>query len=59
MSIEAGSQSIGREAIVGNLATAFGIDDEKAAAAVDALSDAVKTRIERNMLSRGGVADVV
>jgi hypothetical protein len=57
--MEAGSQSIGREALIGNLATAFGVDEQKAGAAVDALSDAVKVRIERSMLSRGGVADVV
>ena len=41
-----------------NLATAFGLDPDKAEPAVDMLAQSLADRIERNTLSRGGVADV-
>nr|WP_210269997.1 DUF937 domain-containing protein [Hyphomicrobium methylovorum] len=39
-------------------AQAYGLDDQKAGTALRSLADSVKVRIERAMLSRGGVADV-
>lgn len=42
-----------------NLSAAFGVDPAKAAAATSSLVDALSQRIERNTLSRGGIADVV
>ena len=46
-------------AVVKNLATAFGVDPERATPAVEIMFQALTDRIERNTLSRGGVADVV
>jgi hypothetical protein len=48
----------GRE-IVSRLASAFDIDERTAGKVVDALGGDVRARIERSMLSRGGVADVL
>ena len=48
----------GGEAI-SNLATAFGIDPSKAEPAVHALLSALTQRVERNTLSRGGLADMI
>jgi Bacterial protein of unknown function (DUF937) len=46
-------------AVIKNLATAFGVDPERATPAVEIMFQALTDRIERNTLSRGGVADVV
>ncbi len=48
----------GRE-LVAKVAGAFGIDEQKADAAVRSLTDELNVRIQRAMLSRGGVANVV
>ena len=45
--------------LIANLASAFGIDEQNADTAVEALDRELRARIERNMLSRGGVADVL
>ncbi|PPC82429.1 MAG: DUF937 domain-containing protein [Hyphomicrobium sp.] len=42
-----------------NLASAFGVSPDKAAIAFQSLSDALTYRIQRNGLSRGGIADIV
>ncbi|MEQ1719035.1 MAG: DUF937 domain-containing protein [Hyphomicrobium sp.] len=42
-----------------SLATAFGVDPEKAGPAIDMLAQSLADRIERNTLSRGGIADLV
>ncbi len=46
-------------AALANLATAFGVNPEKAAPAIETMLEALSQRIERNSLSRGGLADVV
>ncbi|MEZ5897966.1 MAG: DUF937 domain-containing protein [Hyphomicrobiaceae bacterium] len=43
---------------VRNLSTAFGVDPTRAEPAVDMLAQSLADRIERNTLSRGGIADV-
>ena len=48
----------GQQAI-SQVAAAFGIDQQQAASAVPSLVSDLKARIERNMLSRGGIADVL
>ncbi|MFT3731307.1 MAG: DUF937 domain-containing protein [Hyphomicrobium sp.] len=59
MTIEDSLRSPEGQALVAKIATAFGIDEQKANAAVRSLGDALNVRIQRAMLSRGGVADVV
>lgn len=44
---------------VANIATAFGVDPEKAAPAIQVLTQALADRVERNTLSRGGLADII
>ena len=46
-------------AVIKNLATAFGVDPDRATPAIELMFQALTDRIERNTLSRGGVADVV
>ena len=46
-------------AYVRNLAAAFGLDPAKAETAIDVMGQALIDRIERNTLSRGGLADIV
>lgn len=46
-------------ASVRQLATAFGLDPERATIAIDVMGGALADRIERNTLSRGGLADIV
>lgn len=58
MTIEASLRSPEGQQIINQVARAFNIDDDKANAAVSSLTDAVSARIQRSMLSRGGVADV-
>jgi hypothetical protein len=42
-----------------NIATAFGLDPETARTTAASLGDALSQRIQRNTMSRGGVADIV
>lgn len=44
---------------IDNLAAAFGVSPAQARAAVDAMTAALSQRVERNTLSRGGLADTV
>ncbi len=46
-------------AVIKNLATAFGVDPDRATPAIEIMLQALTDRIERNTLSRAGVADVV
>ncbi|MBS0250525.1 MAG: DUF937 domain-containing protein [Proteobacteria bacterium] len=59
MTIENSLRSAEGQQLISNIASAFGIDQQKAAAAVQLLTDELNARIQRAMLSRGGVADVV
>lgn len=59
MTIQDSLNSAYGKTAIGNIATAFDIDPEKAQTAVRSLADSLDLRIVRNMLSRGGVADVV
>jgi hypothetical protein len=52
-------QSAQGKAAIDNLSRAFGLAPAQAAPAVASLGDALSWRIERNLISRGGVADVV
>jgi hypothetical protein len=47
------------EATIRNLASAFGLDPAQAQSAAASLGEALSQRIQRNTLSRGGIADVV
>ena len=57
--MDPGIQKIGLEATIGDIAKSFGVPREKAAVAAAELEAALSRRIERNTLSRGGIADVV
>lgn len=46
-------------AAIDNLASAFGVPRDKAEAVANAMMTALSERIERNTLSRGGVADIL
>ncbi len=59
MTIEDSLRSAKGQELVANVADAFGIDEQKSDATVKSLTDALNVRIQRAMLSRGGVADVV
>lgn len=59
MTIEESLRGAKGQELVGKVAEAFNIDEQKTSAAVQSLTDELKFRIERSMLSRGGVADVV
>ncbi len=59
MTIEESLRSAKGQELIGKVAEAFDIDEQKADAAVRSLTDALNVRIQRSMLSRGGVADVV
>ncbi|CCB65882.1 DUF937 domain-containing protein [Hyphomicrobium sp. MC1] len=59
MTIENSLRSAEGQQLISNVASAFGIDKQKAAEAVQLLTDELSARIQRAMLSRGGVADVV
>jgi hypothetical protein len=58
VTIEASLNSSEGSELIGKVAQAFGIDDDKANRAVRILADELSARIQRSMLSRGGVADV-
>ncbi len=59
MTIEESLRGAKGQELVADLARAFGIDEQKAGGAVGSLTDELNVRIQRAMLSRGGVADVV
>lgn len=59
MTIENTLRSADGQRLISDVASAFGIDQQKAGAAVQLLTDELSARIQRAMLSRGGVADVV
>jgi Bacterial protein of unknown function (DUF937) len=59
VTIEDSLRSARGQELVAKVAAAFGIDEQKADAAVKSLSDELNVRIQRAMLSRGGVADIV
>jgi hypothetical protein len=59
VTIEDSLQGAKGQDLVAKVADAFGIDEQKADAVVRSLADALSARIQRAMLSRGGVADVV
>ena len=46
-------------AALSNVATAFGVNPDKAAPAIQTMLEALSERIERNTISRGGLADFV
>lgn len=58
VTIEASLRSPEGQQLIDQVAKAFNIDDDKANTAVRSLTDEVSARIQRSMLSRGGVADV-
>lgn len=59
MTIENSLRSTEGQQLISNIASAFGIDRQKADEAVQLLTDELSARVQRAMLSRGGVADVV
>jgi hypothetical protein len=59
VTIEESFRSAAGQDLIGRVADAFSIDEQSARRAVHALSDELAARIQRVMLSRGGVADVV
>lgn len=58
MTIDTSLRSSEGETLLSKVAQTYGLDDHKASAALRSLADEVKVRIQRAMLSRGGVADV-
>lgn len=59
MTIEDSFQSAAGQELIGRVGNAFDIDEQSARSAVRALGDELQARIQRAMLSRGGVADVL
>ena len=59
MTIEDSFQSAAGQELIGRIANAFDVDEQSARSAVHALGDELQARIQRAMLSRGGVANVV
>ena len=59
MTIEDSLKSAEGRRLIAKLSSAFDIDDRNANTAVEALERELRARIERTMLSRGGVADVL
>lgn len=59
MTLDTTLQNAQGGAMLKNFATAFGVDPQKAEQAVSVMTAALSDRIERNTLSRGGLADVV
>ena len=58
MTIASILQTAEGKAALKSLSAAFGIDAEKTGPAVNSLAEALSSRIQRNMISRGGVADI-
>lgn len=59
MEIEAAVRNAQGGAAIDNLAAAFGVPPDKAEAALTAMMTVLASRVERNTLSRGGLADIV
>ena len=59
MTIEDSLKSAEGRRLIAKLSSAFDINDRNANTAVEALERELRARIERTMLSRGGVADVL
>ena len=59
MTIAGSMKSAEGRRLIAKLSSAFDIDDRNANTAVEALERELRARIERTMLSRGGVADVL
>jgi hypothetical protein len=59
VTIEESLRSAMGQEFIGRIADAFDIDDQKARGAVYSLCDELSARIQRAMLSRGGVANVL
>ncbi|MEQ1671390.1 MAG: DUF937 domain-containing protein [Hyphomicrobium sp.] len=59
MGIEALLKSAQGKAALDSVAASFGLNPAQTGPVVDALAGALSQRIERNMISRGGVADMV
>jgi hypothetical protein len=59
VTIETSLRSPEGQQLIDKIAGAFGVDDQKAGTAVQALTNEIQARIQRSMLSRGGVADVL
>jgi hypothetical protein len=59
VTIEESLRSAKGQELVAKAATAFGIDPQKTGAAFQSLGDEINFLIQRAMLSRGGVADIV
>lgn len=58
MTIDGSLQSPEGQRLISQVAQAFHIEDDKAGTAVRMLADELNARIQRSMLSRGGVAEV-
>ncbi|MBS0269886.1 MAG: DUF937 domain-containing protein [Proteobacteria bacterium] len=59
MTIDDSFRSASGQELIGKIADAYDIDEQSAQRAVQSLADELQARIQRSMLSRGGVADVV
>ncbi|RUP10283.1 DUF937 domain-containing protein [Hyphomicrobium sp.] len=59
MTIDDSFRSASGQELIGRIANAYDIDEQSAQRAVQSLADELQARIQRSMLSRGGVADVV
>ncbi|WP_045835807.1 DUF937 domain-containing protein [Hyphomicrobium sp. 99] len=59
MTIDDSFRSATGQELIGRIADAFHIDEQSARSAVYSLADELQARIQRSMLSRGGVADVL
>ncbi len=59
MTIDDSLRSVAGHELIARVADAFGIDEKSAQSAVFSLADELEVRIQRAMLSRGGVADVL
>lgn len=59
MTLDDSFRSASGQELIGKIAGAYDIDEQSAQRAVQSLADELRARIQRSMLSRGGVADVV
>lgn len=59
MTIDDSFRSAAGQELIGRVADAFGVDEQSARRAVLSLTDELEVRLQRTMLSRGGVADVL
>lgn len=58
MTIDTSLKSPEGQQLISKVAQTFNIDDDKAKTAIHSLADELNARVQRSMLSRGGVADV-